>query len=62
MVIPPTSLDIEAHSHQVSERPLALGQALDVRQPASIRADPPEVNPDTREAIFLVDSCPETYL
>ena len=42
-------LDIEAPSHQVSER-----QALGVRQPASIRAGPPEVNPNTRRAIFLL--------
>jgi hypothetical protein len=57
MAVPSAPLDIEAQSHQVSERPVALG----VRQPTSIRAGPPEANPNTREALF-VDTCPETCL
>ena len=58
MALASAALDIEAQSHQAYESsPLVLS----VRQPTSIPAGPPEVNPNTREA-FFVDTCPETCL
>lgn len=57
MSAPSSPLDIEAQSHQDTERL----EALSVRQSSSISAGSPEVNPNTRKALF-VDTCPEICL